>query len=46
MKYRVTIMKAAAALILLSTLASCAKHYNSDNKRPSRYHYRKAGRAW
>ncbi|MCF8448648.1 MAG: hypothetical protein K9G49_02155 [Taibaiella sp.] len=46
MKHRKYLLKAAALLILLSHLSSCTKHIHTDNKRPPKYKYRNAGRAW
>lgn len=46
MKHRIYLLKAAALLILLSHLSSCTKHIHTDNKRPPKYKYRNAGRAW
>lgn len=40
------LFRAVAMLLVLSQLAACAHHYHTDNKRPDRYHYRKAGKAW
>jgi len=46
MKNRIKILRIAALLLVLSQLAACAKHIHTDNKRPDKHHYRRAGRAW
>jgi hypothetical protein len=46
MKYRKFILRAAALLLLTMQLASCITTVQTDNKRPPKYKYQKAGRAW
>jgi hypothetical protein len=46
MKSKNYMLRAIAALLLISQLAACAKHYHTDNRRPDRHHYRNAGRSW
>jgi hypothetical protein len=46
MKYRIYILRAVALLILMVQFASCATMVHTDNKRPAKYRYQKAGRAW
>ena len=41
-----TVMQVSLLLITLCYLTSCATHYKTDNHRPDKYKYRKAGRAW
>lgn len=46
MKTRIKILQLAALLIILCHMASCAKIYKTDNRRPDKHKYRRAGRAW
>lgn len=46
MKYRIYILRAVALLLLVVQLASCATTVHTDNRRPPKYRYQKAGRAW
>jgi hypothetical protein len=46
MKTRIKILQLAALLIIVGHLASCSKIFKTDNRRPDKHKYRRAGRAW
>lgn len=45
-KTRIQLLQVSLLFVALCHLASCAKHYKTDNHRVDRFHYRKGGRSW